>query len=76
MQFNTQRTQALGRIVQDSARLALLLGEAPGREEIIQVQENSLFKFEAQKNALVPEPDRGFPPLPQLLPAAWRERTT
>lgn len=74
MQFDTQQNQAWGRIVQDSAQMDLLLGEAPRREEIVDVEKNGLFKLQAQRNDLIPDPDRGAPPLAQLLPAAWRER--
>ena len=74
MQFDTQQNQAWGRIVQDSAQLTLLLGEAPRLQEIVDVEENGLFKLSAQKSVLVPEPNRGAPPLQQLLPVAWRER--
>ncbi len=74
MQFETQRNQALGRLIQDSTTLAQLLGEVPQFQEIIDVDENALFKLSSGKSILVPDPARGNPPLIQLLPAAWRER--
>ena len=74
MQFDTQRNQAQGRLVRDSAILTLLLGETPQRQEIIDVDENGLFKLSTQKSVLVPQPDRKEPPLEQLLPTAWRQR--
>jgi outer membrane protein TolC len=74
MQFDTQRNQAQGRLVQDSAALALLLGETPRVQEIIDVDENGLFRLSAERNELVPDLDRPPPPIEQLLPAAWRER--
>jgi len=74
MQFETQKIQAQGRLVQDSAILGQLLGETPEREEVIVGDENDLFKLSATGAALVPDPDRGVPPLEQLLPAAWRQR--
>jgi cobalt-zinc-cadmium efflux system outer membrane protein len=74
MQFDTQRNQAFGRIVQDSAQLALLLGEAPRSQEMIDVDENGLFKLQAQSNDLIPDPERGVPPLNQLLPTGWQQR--
>jgi cobalt-zinc-cadmium efflux system outer membrane protein len=74
MQFDAQRNQAEGRIVQDSTRLAQLLGETPERSESIQVDDNGLFKLSAQKNSIVPDLQSGVPPLSQLLPLSWRER--
>jgi len=74
MQFDTQRNQAQGRLVQDSAALSFLLGQSPRVQEIMEVDENSLFKLSAEKNVLVPDVSREAPPLVQLLPAAWRER--
>jgi len=74
MQFDTQENQAWGRIVRDSAQLALMLGEAPRIQEIIDVEEGGLFKLSTQKNGLVPDPDRGMPPLQQMLPVAWQKR--
>jgi len=74
MQFDTQRNQAWGRIVQDSAQMTLLLGEAPELQEIIDTEENGLFRLSAQKNVLIPDPGRGSPPLQQLLPVAWQQR--
>jgi outer membrane protein, heavy metal efflux system len=74
MQFDTQRNQAQGRLVQDSAQLLLLLGETPRVQEIIDVEDNSLFKLSAEKNVLVPDLRQGTPPLQELLPVAWRQR--
>jgi outer membrane protein, heavy metal efflux system len=74
MQFDTQRNQAQGRLVQDSAALALLLGETPKHQEIIDVEENGLFKLSVEKTVVAPDLNRGAPPLEQLLPAAWRKR--
>ncbi len=74
MTMVTQRNQALGRLVQDSAAMAQLLGEAPKREEILNVDETALFKLSAERSATVPAIEQGVPPLAQLLPSAWRER--
>jgi cobalt-zinc-cadmium efflux system outer membrane protein len=74
MQFDTQRTQAWGRLVQDTAAMAMLLGEAPRNQEIIDVDTNGLFRLSAEKSVLVPSPDSETPSLEQLLPVAWRER--
>lgn len=74
MQFETQRNSAQGRLMQDSTALALLLGDTPKKLEIIDVDENVLFKIKTGKVTLVPAPDKGLPDLNALLPAAWRER--
>jgi outer membrane protein, heavy metal efflux system len=74
MQFETQRNSAQGRLMQDSTALSLLLGEIPKKLEIIDVDENVLFKIKTGKATLVPAPERGVPRLDDLLPAAWKER--
>jgi outer membrane protein, heavy metal efflux system len=74
MQYKPQQNSALGKIEQDSATLAQLLGETPQQENIIETDENSLFKLSAERNTLVPSVERGIPALQQLLPSAWRER--
>jgi cobalt-zinc-cadmium efflux system outer membrane protein len=74
MQFETLRNSAQGRLMQDSTALALLLGEIPKKLEIIDVDENVLFKIKAGKATLVPAPERGVPELRELLPSAWNER--
>jgi len=74
MQYKPQQNTALGKIEQDSATLAQLLGETPQQENIIETEENSLFKLSAEQNRLVPPVERGIPALQQLLPSAWRER--
>jgi cobalt-zinc-cadmium efflux system outer membrane protein len=74
MQFATLRNSAQGRLMQDSTALALLLGETPEKLEIIDVDENVLFKIKAGKATLVPAPERGVPNLQELLPSAWNER--
>lgn len=74
MQFDTQKNQAWGRLVQDSAQVSSLMGEVPQHQETIDVEETGLFKLSAQKNTLLPDPGLAIPPITQLLPAAWRER--
>lgn len=74
MQFAVQQNQAQARMIQDSARLAQLLGETPHLQEIIEVDENGLFTGSVQKNLLIPNPEGEQLALEQLLPAAWRER--
>ncbi len=73
-QSDTQRNQAWGRLLQDSAQLSLLLGETPKGQEVITVDESGLFKYPVPANSLVPNIDRALPPLAALLPIAWRER--
>jgi len=74
LQYDTQRNQAQGRLQQASAALALLIGETPRRVEVIDVDDNGIFKLSAEKTDLVPPPDRAMPALSQLLAVAERER--
>lgn len=73
-QFDTQRNQAWGRLVQDSAALAFLLGRVANAGEIYDVEENGLFKFGSVDDGLVPEPIRDLPSIEKLLPAAYQKR--
>ncbi len=74
MQFDTQRNQAQSRLQQATAALALLIGEVPRQIEVIDVDDNGLFKLSAQKSDLVPAPDRALPALVDLLGTAYQER--
>jgi cobalt-zinc-cadmium efflux system outer membrane protein len=74
MQFDAQRNQAQARLQQATAALSLIIGETPERVEVIDVDDNGLFKLSADKTDLVPPPDRDLPPLSELLPLALRER--
>jgi cobalt-zinc-cadmium efflux system outer membrane protein len=74
MQFDTLRNQARGRLLAGSAALSLLLGDTPRRQEIIDVDANGLFKLTASKTAIVPNFEKGFPALDELLPIAYKER--
>lgn len=74
MQFESQHNVAKSKLVQDSAQLAQLLGETPQREEVIDIEDNDVFALSAEKNKIVPSPDRGLPELNKLLPAAWTSR--
>lgn len=74
MQFESQHNVAKSKLVQDSAQLAQLLGETPQREEVIDIEDNDVFALSAEKNKIVPSPDRGLPALNKLLPAAWSSR--
>jgi cobalt-zinc-cadmium efflux system outer membrane protein len=73
-QFDTQRNQAQLNLQQAAAGLALLTGETPHRVEVIDVDDNGLFRLSAQKTDLVPPPDKPLPELTSLLPAAYNQR--
>jgi cobalt-zinc-cadmium efflux system outer membrane protein len=74
LQFDTQSNQAQGRLVQASAALALVTGEKPEHVEVIDVDDNGLFKLSAEKTAIVPSPALSLPPLPVLLSTAYERR--
>ncbi len=74
MQCETQSNAAQSRLVQDSAQLAFLLGEAPNSEEIIDVADSDLYKLLSCKSGLTPDPDLPIPPLDKLIPLAWQQR--
>jgi len=74
IQFDTQRNQAQLRLQQATTALALLIGEIPSRLEVIDVDDNGIFKLSAQHTDLVPQPDRKLPPLKDLFPLAYKER--
>ncbi len=74
MQFDTQRNQAELRLQQASVGLAQLVGETPDRVEVIDVDDNGIFKLSTEKTDLVPSPYKALPPLQELLPEAYRER--
>jgi cobalt-zinc-cadmium efflux system outer membrane protein len=74
MQFDTQRNLAQLRLQQDTAALALLIGEIPTRLEVIDVDDNGLFKLSAQHTDLVPQPIKNLPALKDLLALAEQVR--
>jgi cobalt-zinc-cadmium efflux system outer membrane protein len=74
LQFDTQRNQAQARLQQATAALALIIGETPKHVEVIDVDDNGIFKLSAEKTDLVPSPDRPLPSLEQLLPVAYQKR--
>lgn len=74
LQYDTQRNQAQTRLQQASAALALILGESPRRIEVIDVDDNGLFRLSAEKTDLVPSPTRTLPPLSAILPEAFQNR--
>jgi len=73
-QFDTQRNQAQIRLQQDTAALALIIGETPERIEVIDVVDNGLFKLSTEKTEIVPAPTGTPPLLEQLLATAYRSR--
>jgi cobalt-zinc-cadmium efflux system outer membrane protein len=56
LQFDTQRNQAQGRLQQASAALSLVIGEKPEHIEVIDVNDNGLFKLSSEKTDIVPSP--------------------
>lgn len=73
-QFDTQRNQAQILLQQDSAALALIIGETPEHVEVIDVNDNGLFKLSAEKTEIVPSPFGAAPAVQQLLTVAYRSR--
>jgi cobalt-zinc-cadmium efflux system outer membrane protein len=73
-QFDTQDNQAKLRLEQDSAALAQITGERPERIEVIDVDDNGLFKLSNEKTDIVPQPTRTPPPLANLLATAVENR--
>jgi outer membrane protein, heavy metal efflux system len=74
LQFDTQRNQAQGRLQQDSALLTQIIGEKPERIEVIDVDDNGIFKLSSQKTDIVPQATREMPRLDALLNTAFRYR--
>jgi outer membrane protein, heavy metal efflux system len=74
LQFDTQRIQAQGRLQQAATALSLIIGETPDRVEVIDVDDDGIFKLSTEKTDLVPPPDRTLPTLPSLLAVAYSER--
>lgn len=74
LQFDTQRNQAQARLQQASAALSLIIGELPDHVEVIDVDDNGIFKLTAEKTDLVPAPGRPLPALEKLLPVGYNER--
>jgi len=74
LQFDTQRNQAQARLQKASAALSLITGELPARLEVIDVDDNGIFKLSAEKTDLVPPPTKPLPALAELVPIATKER--
>lgn len=74
MQIDAFRNQSYGRILQASNRVTALLGETNVQAEIIDPEENSLFRFSDERNSLSPDLISPAPELKALLPIAWAQR--
>jgi cobalt-zinc-cadmium efflux system outer membrane protein len=74
LQFETQRNAARNRLTQATAGLSLLIGETPEKVEVIDVDDNGIFKLSTEKSELVPSYKKELPPLDQLLPVAYSQR--
>jgi cobalt-zinc-cadmium efflux system outer membrane protein len=74
LQFDTQRNQAQARLQQATAALGQMIGEVPEQVDVIDVDDNGIFKLSSEKTDLVPPPERELPPLEQLLPVGYSER--
>lgn len=73
-QYDTQRNQAQGRLQAGSASLSQLLGERTVKVEVIDVDDNGIFKLSAEKTDIVPSPGRTPPNLQALLISANNNR--
>jgi cobalt-zinc-cadmium efflux system outer membrane protein len=67
LQYDTQRNSAQGRLEQASAALTQLVGERPNQVEVIDVDDNGIFKLSAEKTDIVPSPTKAPPQLDKLL---------
>jgi cobalt-zinc-cadmium efflux system outer membrane protein len=74
LQFDTQHNQAKTRLEQATMALSLLIGEIPQKIEVIDVDDNGIFKLSAQHTDLVPSPEQSLPALEHLLPISCQER--
>jgi cobalt-zinc-cadmium efflux system outer membrane protein len=73
-QFDPQRNMSQGRLQQASTNLSLVTGVKPERVEIIDVDDNGLFKLSLQGTEIVPSPILQMPPLEQLIRTAFSAR--
>jgi cobalt-zinc-cadmium efflux system outer membrane protein len=74
LQLDAQRYQAQLRLQQATAALSLLVGELPQRQEIIDVDDNGLFRLSTSRTDLVPNPATNMPALQELIPFAYTHR--
>jgi outer membrane protein, heavy metal efflux system len=73
-QFDTQRNQAQGRLQQASCALSLIMGEKPDRIEVIDVDDNGIFKLSAETSEIVPSPIHALPNLGRLITTSLQAR--
>lgn len=73
-QFDTQRNQAQIRLQQDSAALGLIIGETPEHVEVIDVEDNGLFKLSTEQTDIVPSPAGLLPSFSLLMETARTSR--
>jgi cobalt-zinc-cadmium efflux system outer membrane protein len=73
-QFDTQRNLADARLDQATAALSQMIGEVPEKVEVIDVDDNGIFKLSTERTEIVPAPERPLPSLESLLPVAYTQR--
>jgi outer membrane protein, heavy metal efflux system len=73
-QFDTQRNQAQIRLQQDTAAVTLIIGETPGHIDLIDVDDNGLFKLSSEKTDIVPSPMYTPSSLETLFTTAYKSR--
>ncbi len=74
LQFDTQRNLAQARLQKGTVALSLMIGETPTRMEVIDVDDNGIFKLSAQHTDIVPAPEQKLPSLEELMPVAYKQR--
>jgi len=74
LQYDTQRNQAQLRLQQASAALSLVIGEKPERIEVIDVDDNGLFKLSSEHTDIVPSPTASLAALNNLIETAYNSR--
>jgi cobalt-zinc-cadmium efflux system outer membrane protein len=74
MQLDIQRNQAKCRLEQATSALSMLIGEIPTHVEVIDVDDNGVFKLCAKHTDLVPQPTMALPALSQLMELAYKQR--
>ncbi|HEY9679373.1 MAG TPA: TolC family protein [Drouetiella sp.] len=74
LQYDTQRNSAQGRLQRASASLSLITGERPSRVEVLDVDDNGLFKLSTDKSTIVPPYMQSLPAVSDLIGLALTER--
>jgi len=73
-QFDAVRCTAQARLQRASVALAAIIGETPRSVEVIDVDDNGIFKISAEHSDLVPSPEKKLPQLESILPSAYLAR--